>query len=164
MEVWKPIVNYEGLYEVSNTGKVRSLKYRNKKEIKELKQWFDKRGYCKVELSCKAYSVHRLVAEAFIENPYNKETVNHINEIKSDNRVCNLEWMTNKENINYGSRNLRVGNLLKKKIGRYDLNGNLLQTYDYIGECVKSGYNHSAISLCCNNKRKIHKGCMFKFM
>ena len=102
-EQWRPIRGYEGLYVVSNLGRVRSIGY---VEDRILKQCLNK-GYFIVTLSkCKKhthFSVHRLVAEAFIPNPNNLPMINHRNEIKTDNRVENLEWCDCKYNCNYGS-------------------------------------------------------------
>ena len=119
-EIWRPIVGYEGLYEVSNTGRVRSLdryvkcdyeKYRLHKG-KVLSPGKDKDGYLSVVLSCngkhKKIAVHRLVAQAFIPNPDDLPIINHKDEDKTNNRVDNLEWCTVKYNMNYGTRNIRI--------------------------------------------------------
>lgn len=112
-EIWKPVFGYEGLYDVSNTGLIkrlkRSVKQRNMYvEITRvhpeliLSPYVDKDGYLATNLrkntKRKAMKVHRAVALAFIPNPDNKEQVNHINLIKDDNRVENLEWATQSEN------------------------------------------------------------------
>lgn len=102
-EEWLPVVGYEGLYEVSNLGRVKSLGNSKSRKEKILKQQI-RNGYLSVELSkkhqkTKKFFVHRLVAIAFIPNPKNKETVNHENGDKLENRLENLNWMTRKENI-----------------------------------------------------------------
>lgn len=106
--VWKPVVGYEGLYMVSDTGFVRSL-FRYKKV---LKYNISKRGYATVELfkdgSSKRLLVHRLVAQAFIPNPDNLPQVNHIDENSLNNTVGNLEWCTPEYNLHYGTRINRI--------------------------------------------------------
>ena len=103
-EIWKPIKDFEGYYEVSNIGRVRSLNYKRTGKEKILKNIEDYKGYLEVVLTKngkrKQFKVHRLVAEAFIPNPENKPCIDHINTIKSDNRVENLRWVTYKENSN----------------------------------------------------------------
>ena len=100
-EIWKDIPDFEGCYQVSQLGEVKRLinneKYNNRTE-KVLKVDKCKFGYCRVNLKRKKYLVHRLVASVFIPNPENKQEVNYINGIKSDNRVENLEWTTRSEN------------------------------------------------------------------
>ena len=151
-EIFVEIKGYNGQYLVSNMGKIKS-RSRYKPEIYvELKGWKDKRGYIKVDLSGKNYLVHRLVAEHFIKNPLNKETVNHKNEVKDDNRVENLEWMTNKENHNYGTRNIRVSKALKKPILKVSLlTGEVLKRYDCCKDVVKDGFNKGSVGRCANN-------------
>ena len=103
-EIWKPIKDYEGLYEVSNLGRVKSLNYRGTGKEKILKNTERSNGYLAIGLikngKTKMFRVHRLVAEAFIPNPENKPCVDHINTIRDDNRVENLRWVTYKENNN----------------------------------------------------------------
>lgn len=114
-EIWKDIKEYEGLYQISNLGNVKSLPkmvgFRKRKE-KILKTYYDKNGYVKVIL-CKEnktrfLSVHRLMAEAFIPNPNNFPQINHKDENKQNNNLENLEWCTCKYNINYGTRTERA--------------------------------------------------------
>ena len=103
-EIWKPIKDFEGYYEVSNIGRVRSLNYRNTGKEKVLKNIECSNGYLMVNLTKngkqKQFKVHRLVAEAFIPNPEGKPCIDHINTIRNDNRVSNLRWVTQKENCN----------------------------------------------------------------
>ena len=108
-EIWKDVVEYEGRYQVSSNGRVRSLKRRFKKRLigeeTILRLEKHKQGYLRIMLSkdelTKKFLVHRLVAQAFLPNIENKTTVNHINGIKDDNRTQNLEWATQTENIRH---------------------------------------------------------------
>ena len=124
MEEWRDIKGYEGKYQVSNLGRVKSLNYRgntNKEHI--LKPRELRGGYRQIKLykngSREYYLIHRLVAETFIPNPNNLPCVNHkIDnfEHRSDNRVENLEWCNHKYNNNYGNRNKRISDSHKKPI------------------------------------------------
>lgn len=127
-EIWKSIEGYEGYYEVSNYGRVRSvdrtLTYSNgylaKHKGRILKGETDKKGYKRVRLSkndkTKKFQVHRLVAMAFIPNPENKKFVNHIDENSSNNRLDNLEWVTGSENMRHGTIQQRLADKKKKPI------------------------------------------------
>ena len=107
-QVWKDVKDYEGLYQVSNTGKVRSLNYMKTGRVQVLKLMVDKDDYKKVHLHKKGksrtYQVHRLVAEAFLENPNNLPCVNHKDENKQNNNVSNLEFCSYEYNNNYGTK------------------------------------------------------------
>lgn len=109
VEIWKDIAGLEGMYQVSSIGRVRKTPRSEEDSGRILKQHLSKCGYLQVPLNGKQQYVHRLVAEAFILNPDNKETVNHKNEDKTDNRLENLEWMTRRENLRYGTGQARSG-------------------------------------------------------
>lgn len=115
-EIWEDVVGYEGLYKVSNLGKVKSVdrevvvnkggrSYKSLRKGRLLSDRFDRAGYLHASLSKdsidKNITVQRIVAKAFVPNPDNKDYVNHINGIKADNRAENLEWVTHKENIRH---------------------------------------------------------------
>ena len=170
-EIWKDVVGYEGYYQVSNLGNVKSIertivcKDGTRKKLKEriLKQVSNWRGYLVVELSTKdkgkIYSIHRLVAQAFIPNPENKPQVNHKDENKNNNCVENLEWCDNWVNSHYGTRNERIANYRKKKINQYDLEGNFIKEWASIKEVKEQlGYSCSAISACVIGRQKTAYG------
>ena len=161
-EIWRDVVGYEGLYQVSDQGRVKSFKW-NKERF--LKPSMDKDGYLLVTLCAggkpKTLKVHRLVCEAFHENPDNKPQVNHINEDKVDNRACNLEWCTCKQNVNHGSRNERVS----KPVGQYSLDGKLIKLWPSTMEAERqAGFNHGNISQVANGKYKQAYGCIWKYV
>lgn len=105
MEEWKDITDYEGKYQVSNLGRVRSLKHKhgNYSQPKILNDYKNNRDYHFVQLckkgKAKGFLIHRLVGIAFIENPENKKTIDHIDKNKSNNQLSNLRWATNDEQI-----------------------------------------------------------------
>ena len=116
-EIWKEIPRYKCLYEVSTLGRVRSIK-RKKPHLMHL--YHNKKGYIQCDLlkekngKRRHERVHILVAETFIPNPKNKPTVNHINEIKDDNRIENLEWATYSEQQQKGTVRQRISESLKR--------------------------------------------------
>lgn len=168
-EFWKPILNYEGLYEVSNFGRVKSFRF-GKERI--LKPGINKGGYFFVVLykngKKKNHLVHRLVAEAFLPNPDNLPEVNHKDENPQNNNIENLEWCSHSYNINFGTRNKRVAakntnGKCSKTVLQYDLEGNLIREWKSVTECGRNGYNQGHVAECCNGKRKTHKGFIWRY-
>ena len=136
-EIWKDIKGYEGLYQVSNLGRVKRLRFINKNtniEKERIKsQKIRKDGYLEVALykngKGKSIQVHRIVAKTFIPNIENKAQVNHIDGNKKNNNVSNLEWVLGSENMIHSARQLRNN---VRKINQYDLDGRYLATYSSI--------------------------------
>lgn len=168
-EVWKAIAGYEGLYEVSSLGRVRSVErmvkgYKGtlyKRNAAILKPCVDHRGYYNVNLSNNAsghtYKVHRLVAAAFIPNPENLPMVNHKDECKTNNRIDNLEWCTSLYNSNYGTARDRCA-WKRIAVSQYDMKGNYLRSYRSIAEAAKAvGSARQNIWDCLFDKRRNHK-------
>lgn len=157
MEIWKTIVEYENYYEVSNLGKVKSLKNYKDKLLTSISS---NQNYQCIYLYKnkikKHFRIHRLVALAFIPNPKNKSQVNHKNGDKTNNCVDNLEWCTGKENTIHAHRT----GLVKKKIGKnnhrskpiiqYDLNENFIKEWENARQAQSLGFTNSGISRCCN--------------
>lgn len=175
-EVWKDIKGYEGLYQVSNLGRVHSLdrfvprKTGTVQKVhgKILKLTEDKDGYHQVSLwkrnKVKKAKVHRLVGEAFIPNPNNLPEINHINEVKNDNRVGNLEWCTRKENINHGTRSEQVAKTKRKPVIGINLNTGKKTIFKSMRETSKFGFHPSAIRKVCMGEQEAHKGYFWEFM
>ena len=164
-EIWCPIKGYEGLYEVSDKGRVRSLKSGKERILKPLRI---KTGYLQVQLlkngEQKMYLVHRLVAQTFTPNPYNLQEVNHKDEDKDNNSVQNLEWCDRKYNINYGNRNQMVSIKLSKPILQYTKSGGFIREWKSTYDIERNlGYFHNCISYCCNGKLKSAYGYVWKY-
>lgn len=162
-EYWKPVVGYEGHYQVSNFGRVKSIKFG--KEI-ILKQKI-KGGYYCVNLSknnkVKTYLVHRLVAEAFISNPDNLPQVNHKDEDKTNNIYTNLEWCDAKYNTNFGTCIERRSKKKSKPVLQYDLEGNFIREWKSVTECGMNGFNQGNVAACCRGELKKYKDFIWKY-
>ena len=180
-EIWKDIKGFEGLYRVSNLGRVKSLKrFRKGKNdslasVKEkiLKPSINHRGYYQVQLwkqsIGKRYMVHRLVWEAFNGSIPEGLQVNHISERKSENRLSNLNLMTPKENINYGtgierSTKKRINGKYSKPVLQFTLDNILVKEYPSIRQAEReTGFANSNIIKCCNGKRKQAYGYKWRY-
>jgi len=159
METFKDIDGYEQLYQISNTGKIKS-----KRSGKVLKNIMTKDGYYRICLcngGQKMFLVHRLIAIHFIDNPENKPCINHINGIKSDNSIGNLEWVTHSENLIH-AYNICLNNK-PRPVARYSLNGDLVKVYKSARSAEKDGFQCQNIAHCCKGKRKKHGGFKWRY-
>lgn len=158
-ERWNPVKGYENRYEISDRGRVRSLK--NGLVMKPIKR---QHGYLGVMLygngghptrGCKTLSIHRLVAEAFVPNPYGLPEVNHIDENKQNNSASNLEWVSHRMNCTVGTVQKRRGKTLtngvkSKPICQYTIDGDLVRVWPSLQEADRNGYAAGNISKCAH--------------
>lgn len=177
---WKKVKGYEGLYEVSNAGHVRSVdRYVKcnhgvaKRSGKTLKETERRKGYLCVNLSkngkSRSVEIQRIVATAFLPNPEGLPCVNHKDENKKNNSAENLEWCTYAYNNNYGNRKAKcrektTNGKMSKKIFQYSRDGELLNEFPSLAEAHRRyGFDASKISLCARNKRKSAYGYIWSY-
>lgn len=181
-EIWKDIKGYEGLYQVSNFGKIKSIpRHGTRKNMHIISQNYNRCGYKIVNLyknaKGKTKTVHRIVAETFMKNTLNKEDINHIDGNKDNNNVTNLEWTSHKENMKHARKNhlinisdkvieqgRKIGKTRAKKILQIE-KYSIIKQWNSMTEASKAtGISISEISLCCNNKKKSVGGYEWKFV
>lgn len=155
-----------GLYEVSNYGNVRSLKW-NKARI--LRKGIQTSGYAYVCLcknrQIKLMTIHKLVATTFLENPNNYAEINHKDENKLNNNVNNLEWCSHFYNMNYGNNVQKRSKSNKKPIKQFDKLSNFIKEWDSaIDVQSKTGINQASIIKCCKNKLKTAGGFVWRYV
>ena len=168
-EIWKDIPNYEGLYQISNYGRIKSL-YNYKRNGTNILKPRIKKGYYCIGLRKKGkrkwIGIHRLVGQTFIPNPNNYPCINHKDENPLNNYVENLEWCTVKYNNCYGTRIERARNSIKtkRKVLKYDLKGNFIKEYESISEAGrKNKILPSGIVSCCKGKYNNCGGYVWKY-
>ena len=181
-EIWKDIEGYEGKYQVSNLGRVRSLDRKvatvhsamRTVRGKTLAPWTDRYGYLHVNLwsECKmlSQSVHRLVAATFIPNPCNMPEVNHKDEDKQNNRADNLEWCSTEYNINYGNRSHKVSQTrisnatLGQRVEQLTMSGQHVRTFDSICDASRAtGADKSVIVRVCKGRHLSAGGYRWRY-
>lgn len=165
IEIWKVMKEHNG-YEVSNYGKIRNIK-----TGRILKTTTSYKGYKRfviyIDKKPKCFYIHRVVANNFLDNSNNYKEINHINENKLDNRVCNLEYCTSKYNANYGTRNNRIINSKRntfKTIIQKNKNNDIIKIWKDIIEIQENTkYNKHNIYKCCEGKYKYAYGYKWEY-
>lgn len=168
----KEIPDFEG-YLATIDGRIISNKKYRRRNAGYLQANLDNYGYLQVfpnnKNHRKCIKVHRLVAKTFIENIHDYPQINHKNEVKTDNRVENLEWCTAKQNANYGTRIFRTLKKVNRHkrgnvVGQYSMEGELVHIWTSSQQASRYGYNQSRISRCANGIVKSHKGYKWKYI
>lgn len=164
-EIWKDILWYEGLYQVSNLWNVRSLSYNRCWYIKNLSPAKNDKWYLYVGLSINgtlhSYAVHRLVARTFLEYNFEKKEINHRNWIKVDNRLKNLEYVNHFENMQHASN---IGFIKQKPVSQFTLSWELIKHWNSASWAARIlGLSQSGIRCCCVKKHNRSQGFMWRF-
>lgn len=172
-EDWKDIAGYEGLYQISNLGRVKSFRQGKRNGAKDetfLKLSLNANGYPQVTLyrspsDRHKFLVHRLVAQAFLANPDNLYAVNHIDENPQNNRVTNLEWCTISYNNAYGTAKIRHSITSGQRVQQFTLNGVLLATYESLHIASEiTGVEKHAIKDCCSGHSQTGHGYVWRYV
>ena len=169
-EIWKDITGYEGLYQVSDQGRVKSLKRKGRRKERILKPFYSGGGYLFVCLSDgtggqKWYYIHRLVGETFLPKREGKDDINHKDEDKTNNNTWNLEWVSRKENCNFGTRNERIAKANGKLVAQYTKDGTFIKVWPSAAEAKRQlGFYKSGITQVANGKRKTANGYVWKYI
>lgn len=153
-EVWKDVKGYEGLYKVSNLGRIKSLNYRGLGKEQIIKQSLTPYGYLSVVLNKKTHLAHRIVAQAFIDNPENLPQINHKDEVKTNNSVYNLEWCTAEYNCKYSHNPEKH----KKPVVAMKKDGEL-EFYSSVTEAAETlGITYNSITMALKGRTNMCQG------
>lgn len=170
-EIWKDISNYEGLYQISNLGRVKSLSKKSgflilKERI--MKPTIKDNGYYQIALyknkkGCKKY-IHRLVAEAFIPNPNNYPCINHKDYNKANNNVDNIEWCSYSQNNTYSNCQVVAGASKRIPVLQCDKNGVILKEWECsLRAGQELGFSNSSITACCRGRANTAYGYTWRY-
>ena len=174
-EIFKPVKEFEGLYSVSNFGNVKRESTKAKlgtgnyaREEHLIKQRKNNKGYLMVDLYKDGIRsqilVHRLVAQAFVPNPYSYTIVNHKDENKENNCADNLEWCTQKYNMNYGTVQKKIGTANSKRVTMFSKSYDEIETFNSIIDAERNtGISNGSIGDCLHGRRKTAGGYIWKY-
>ena len=161
MEEWRDIPGYEGFYQASNLGRIKSTLFKKERILKTRKH---PTGYELVNLKNKTYRVHYLIALTYIPNPQKYKEINHRDENKQNNKVENLEWCNRKYNCSYGSLPKKVGERFGKKIALIDEDRKERCYFESAMSAERTlNVDHSSIIKCCKGKMKTAGGYRWKY-